>query len=56
MRIRGAVYKVSNIISASLGTQIVVIVGFYHLDPIFLKLCPLEQHRLCLILQIFEGS
>lgn len=35
MRIRGAVYKASNIKAASIGTQIVVIVGFYHLDPIF---------------------
>ena len=35
VRIRGAVYKASIIIAASIGTQIVVVVGFYHLDPIF---------------------
>lgn len=35
MKIRGAVYKVSTIIAASIGTQILVIVGFCHRDPIF---------------------
>lgn len=40
MRIRGAVYKVSNIIAASIGTQIIVIVGVYHLDPIFFEIMP----------------
>ena len=33
VRIRGAVYKASIIIAASIGTQIVVVVGFYHLVP-----------------------